>query len=233
MDVTTASLRHGLLAAIAVLLCGCASETLFESNFDGTPVGQPPAHAQQVGTADVFGGAGQVVVVGGPGGAAGKWVQIGRPVPDSNVAGLVGTLTAIRGPGRYVFTGFFYMPTGAGLASINFETPSPVRPGLETFLHLDLTTNNNVRVDDNNNVTFGSFTRDQPFILEVALNTTVSPATAQIVLSGAGASGVFDYTTQPVFQQASQQFGDVRVWMGFPWTGFFDATQLVVTHQTN
>ena len=56
---------------------------------------------------------------------------------------------------------------------------------------------------------------------------------AHIVLSGAAASGVFDYPTQSVFQQASQQFGDVRVWMGFPWSGFFDATQLVVTHRTN
>jgi hypothetical protein len=224
------NLRSWLLTAVPLLLAGCTSETLFQSNFDGTPVGQPPSHMQQVGTADVFGGPGQVVVVSGPGGAAGKWVQIGRPSADSPIAGMVGNLTAIRGPGRYVFTGIFYMPTGAGLASINFETPTPVQQGLETFLHLDLTTNNNVRIDDNNNITFGSFPRNQPFIVEVALNTTVSPATAHIVLSGAGASGVFDYTTQPVFQQASQQFGDVRVWMGFPWRSFFDATQLVVTH---
>jgi outer membrane biogenesis lipoprotein LolB len=233
MHAMLANLRHGLLASIVVLLGGCASETLFQSNFDGTPPGQPPAHAQQVGTADAFGGAGQVTVVDGPGGTGGKWVQIGRPVADTNIAGLVGRMTAIRGPGHYVFTGFFYMPTGTGLASINFETPNPIQPGLETFLHLDLTTNNNVRVDDNPNITFGSFTRDQPFILEVDLDTTVLPAKAHIVLSGATASGVFDYTTQPVFQQASQQFGDVRVWMGFPWLGFFDATQLVVTHRTN
>jgi hypothetical protein len=233
MRAKLASLRHSLLAALPVLLGGCASETLFQSDFDGTPVGQPPAHAQQVGTADVFGGPGQVTVVSGPGGAAGKWVQIGRPGRDSAIAGLVGNLTAIRGPGQYFFTGIFDMPSGTGLASINFETPNPVQQGLETFLHLDFTTDNKVRIDDNNNITFGSFTRDQPFIIEVALNTKVSPATAHIVLSGAGASGVFDYTTQPVFQLASQRFGDVRVWMGFPWTGFFDATQLVVTHQTN
>jgi hypothetical protein len=233
MHTMLANLRPGLLAAVGLLLGGCASETLFQSNFDGTPPGQPPAHVQQVGTADVFGGAGQVVVVGGPGDTGGKWVQIGRPGADSDIAGLVGRMTAIRGPGHYVFTGFFYMPTGTGLASINFETPNPVRPGLETFLHLDLTRENNVRIDDNPNVTFGSFTRDQPFILEVALDTTVSPAMAHIVLSGAAASGVFDYPTQSVFQQASQQFGDVRVWMGFPWSGFFDATQLVVTHRTN
>lgn len=233
MHATLAYLRYGLFAVVPALLGGCTSETLFQSNFDGTPAGQPPAHAQQVGTADVFGGPGQVVVVGGPGGAAGKWVQIGRPGRDSNVAGLVGSLTAIRGPGHYVFTGIFYMPTGTGLASLNFETPTPVPQGLETFLHLDFTRENNVRVDDNPNITFGSFPRDQPFIIEVSLDTTVSPATAHIVLSGAGASGVFDYTTQSAFQQASQQFGDVRVWMGFPWIGFFDATQLVVTHQTN
>jgi hypothetical protein len=233
MPVKLVSLGHALLAALPVLLGGCTSETLFQSNFDGTPAGQPPAHAQQIGTADVFGGPGQVLVVGGPGGAAGKWVQIGRPGPDSPIAGLVANLTAIRGPGQYVFTGIFDMPSGTGLASLNFETPNPVQQGLGTFLHLDFTTDNKVRVDDNTNITFGSFTRDQPFIIEVDLNTKVSPATAHIVLSGAGASGVFDYTTQSVFELASQQFGDVRVWMGFPWTRFFDATQLVVTHQTN
>jgi hypothetical protein len=31
----------------------------------------------------------------------------------------------------------------------------------------------------------------------------------------------------------AQQFGAVRVWMGFPWTGSFDSTEITVTHQTN
>jgi hypothetical protein len=61
----------------------------------------------------------------------------------------------------------------------------------------------------------------------------VSPATAHIVLGGAGASGVFDDATQSVFNWGARQFGDVRVWTGFPWARFFDATQLVVTGQTD
>ena len=142
-------------------------------------------------------------------------------------------MTAIRGPGHYVFTGFFYMPTGTGLASINFETPNPVRPGLETFLHLDLTRENNVRIDDN----------PQRHLRQLYPRSAIHPrgcsrydglaGNGAYRAIGAAASGVFDYPTQSVFQQASQQFGDVRVWMGFPWSGFFDATQLVVTHRTN
>ena len=40
-----------------------------------------------------------------------------------------------------------------------------------------------------------------------------------------------DYTiTDPI--QFVQQFGAIRVWMGFPWTGYFDSTDLIVTHMT-
>jgi hypothetical protein len=30
-----------------------------------------------------------------------------------------------------------------------------------------------------------------------------------------------------------QQFGAIRIWMGWPWTGYFDADDLIVTHVTN
>jgi len=45
--------RRGVCIIFAALLSACASQTLFQSNFDPTPIGQPPAHTQQVGTADV------------------------------------------------------------------------------------------------------------------------------------------------------------------------------------
>jgi len=64
------------------------------------------------------------------------------------------------------------------------------------------------------------------------LNTAASPPTAHISLFGTGTSGSVDYTiTAPA--QFAQQFGAIRVWMGWPWTGYFDATDLIVTHQTN
>jgi len=36
---------------LLLLIPGCSSETLFKSNFDANAVNQPPAHAQEVGTA--------------------------------------------------------------------------------------------------------------------------------------------------------------------------------------
>ena len=46
--------RAPLVAGLLFLLTGCASQTLFKSDFD-TALGQPPAQIQAVGTAGVFG----------------------------------------------------------------------------------------------------------------------------------------------------------------------------------
>ena len=64
------------------------------------------------------------------------------------------------------------------------------------------------------------------------MNTAASPPTAHIALFGTGTSGSTDYTIMaPV--QFVQQFGAIRIWMGYPWTGYFGATDLLVTHATN
>jgi hypothetical protein len=99
-------------------------------------------------------------------------------------------------------------------------------------LHLDFLQDNRVRIDDDPNTIFGTFPRDQVFVVQVTLNINPSAPTAHIVLSGAGASGEKDYTIIPALRPKALQFGAVRLWMGFPWTGLFDATQIVVTYQT-
>ena len=43
------------LPLVLLLTTGCASTTLFQSNFDATPINQPPAHTQAVGTATIEG----------------------------------------------------------------------------------------------------------------------------------------------------------------------------------
>ena len=220
-------------AVALTLLAGCASETLFQSNFDATAVGQPPAHLQATGTANVFGPAGSVVVVAAPGRATGKWVQIGRANNRANIAGMQGVLSAVRGPGQYSFICAMLMPSGSGLATISFEPAVQTQPGgLYSFLHLDLTTDNKVRLDDNDATKFGTFPRDQPFDVTVSLNTAASPPTAHIALFGTGTSGSADYTI-PAPVPFVQQFGAIRVWMGYPWTGYFDATDVIVTHRTS
>ncbi len=50
-----------------------------------------------------------------------------------------------------------------------------------------------------------------------------------IVLAGSGSSGQVDYAIQGPFIGAAHNFGAVRLWMGFPFTGPFDATNILVT----
>jgi hypothetical protein len=87
---------------------------------------------------------------------------------------------------------------------------------------------NTVRIDDDDATKFGTFPRDQSFVVQVTLKVNPTP-TAHIVLSGAGASGEKDYTILPPYVPMARQYGAVRLWMGEPWTGFFTATDIVVT----
>jgi hypothetical protein len=229
---TAATMFRRLPVAVALTaLAGC--QTLFQSNFDSTPIGQPPAAVQATGTASVFGSPGSVVVVGPPGSTSGHWLQVSRALLPENqapVAGMVGMLSAVGGPGQYSFICSVFVPsTGNVDGTIEFLSAIPPNPSL---LHLDFTTDNKVRIDDNNATKFGSFPRDQPFDVTVSLNTAASPPTAHIALFGTGASGSADYTLT-VPPQFAQQFGSIRVWMGWPWTGYFDTTQLLVTRKTN
>jgi hypothetical protein len=219
------------LAAL-VMLTGCASETLFRSNFDQTPIGQPPATMQDIGTAHIHGPAGSVLVIAPPVLPSGKWVRISRP-EGPEVAGFQGTFSRFRGDSVYTFSTMMFMSSGSGIATIQFETFTNPVSNLQAFLHLDFTNDNQIRIDDNEDTKFGSFSRDQQFIVQVTLNINASASTAHIVLSGAGASGERDYTVIPPLQSLSRQFGAVRLWQGFPHTGAFDATNVSVTRKTN
>ena len=119
------------------------------------------------------------------------------------------------------------MYNGRTVASVQFEQfNQSADNSFSGFLHLDFLPNGTVRIDDN--VAFGTFPHNQPFIVQVTLNINATP-TAHIVLGGAGASGQRDYTIQTPFIPRALQFGAIRLWMGFPWSGPFDATNIVVT----
>jgi hypothetical protein len=66
---------------------------------------------------------------------------------------------------------------------------------------------------------FGEFPRNQVFLVQVTLNINDTKPNARIILSGAGASGQADRDVIPAFRPQAQQFGTVRIWMGFPHTG--------------
>ena len=209
------------IALLGKIVFVAGQKTLFQSNFDPTTVGQPPNPAQEVGSATVEGPPRSVIVVDPPVLPSGKWVQISRPNgPD--VAALHCVLTETPGPGVYMFFAEMFLSHSSGIASISFETAV----GAE-FLHVDFLLNNRARVDDIG-AEFGSFPRDGAFIVQVALNVQTSGSTATVVLTGS-ASGAQDVTVQQPFQHLAPQFGAVRVWQGFPNTGGFEATNIVVT----
>ena len=219
-----------LVLLLAATTAGsCKSNTLFKSNFDASEANQPPAAAQAVGTASVDGPAGSVVIVAAPSNAqpSGKWLQVSRP-DGPQVASFQGKLTSQPGPGTYVFSTALFIPkNNSGVASIQFESFNQPVTTPSGFLHLDFMPDNRVRIDDDPSTSFGTFPRDQVFIVQVTLNLNDTPS-AHIILSGAEASGQADRTILPPFRPQASQFGAVRIFMGFPHTGAFQATNVLV-----
>lgn len=199
---------------------------LFQSDFNPTQVGLPPAHDQAIGTANVIAPPRSVIVINPPAPPPIKWVQI-APGTAQQISAFQGVLSQAQTDGLYVFSATILMATNTGVASISFETAD----GNE-FLHLDLMPTNTVRIDDGfNGPEFGSFPRGEPFVLRVTLNAKASGSTAHIVLSS-GAFGTRDCTILSAFQPLSRQFGAIRLWQGTRAPGgppgTFDATNITV-----
>lgn len=212
----------------------CNTETLFKSNFDATAINQPPAATQQVGTASVDGPPASVIVVAAPPNAqpSGKWLQVSRP-DGPQVASFQGKLKQQPGDGTYVFSTALFIPqNNGGVATIQFEPFNQPVTNPSGFLHLDFLSNNRVRIDDDNSTIFGQFPRDQVFLVQVTLTINATNPSAHIILSGAGASGEADRAVLLPLRPQAQQFGAVRIWMGFPNTGVFQATNVVVSRKT-
>ena len=217
-------------AALAMVTTGCASETLFQSAFNSNTIGQPPAAMQAVGTVKVSGAPGSVVIVGPVPNSSGNWVRISRAVgAEVPITTMDGIFSQFRGDGSYGFLGALFIPSGSGLATVEFDTTPQGSPPSAGFLHLDFLQNNTVRINDNPNLTFGTFPRDQFFTLSVGLDISASSAVAHISLFGTGASGSFDFTIPQL--NLARQYGGIRLWMGFPWSGSFSATDIIVTRK--
>jgi hypothetical protein len=225
----------GLLALL--LTTGCKQETLFESNFEATTVNQPPSATQKVGTATFAGGASSVMVVAAPPDASPptKWVRISRATtaPGTEPAPVTlfqGNMTKAPGNGKYTFSTLMFMPTGNNnVASIQFEALNQPLSNFTGFLHLDFLPTNRIRIDNDESTIFGTFPRNKPFMVQVTLDITDTSTKAHIVLAGAGTEGQADHDVIPALRPLAQQFGSVRLWMGFPWTGEFYAANVLVT----
>ncbi len=148
----------------------------------------------------------------------------GLPLTSEQLPSFVGVLTEVDGAGAYNFSATLFVPPGSAVCSISFETAAAGE-----FMHIDFTPNNTMRIDDL--VEFGSFKRDEVFVLQVSLNISATQSTAHVGVSGGGAAGGLDYNILTAFNHFSPQFGAIRLWKGFGDAGVFYATSIVVTRK--
>lgn len=209
---------------------GCATETLFQSAFNANAVGGPPASAQATGTIVVDGAPGSVVIVPPVAGSSGNWARISRTGEQAPITTMLCNFSQSRGAGTYTLLAALFIPTGSGAATVEFDTGPTALPPSTGFFHIDFLPNNTVRVNDDPNQVFGTFPRDRVFSVAITLETSSSTAVAHIGLFGTGASGTKDASVSPI--GLANQVGAVRIWMGFPWQGSFNATDVLVTRRT-
>jgi hypothetical protein len=227
------ALLVGSLLTLLLLSTACNSTTVLQASFNSDTAGSPPASTQAVGTVLLDPGAGSITVVDAlaSGLAANKWVQISHPTARSQQTGLRGSFSRFDGVGEYGLVASMYIPNGAQLVTVQFETSTPQSSGnFPSFLHLDFMPEGDVRIDDST-VRFGRFPRDQPFVLSVRLVITATSATASITLLGTGASGSIDVPVNPSWLVLARQYGGVRFWMGSQWQGTFFVDDIIVTRK--
>ena len=226
------SYRLHLCVALGLLLLGgCNSTTVLLSNFKNDTIGSPPAPAQPTGTVSVNPGSGSVIVVAAPNPdlPSNKWAQINHPNAQTPETTLTGDFEGATGVGNYSLVASMYIPSGAGVVTVQFETLVSPQPHL-SFLHLDFMPEGDVRVDDSA-VRFGNFPRDQAFVLNVTLDITATNATAEITLLGGSASGNQTVNIQPLLLPLARQFGAVKFWIGFQHEASFFVDDILVTRK--
>lgn len=219
-----AILKITVLLVLLLSLAACNSTTVLLANFNAEPVGAPPAHNQPTGTVVFADGAGSVRVSNPPGSST-NWLRISHPTHPSPETVMRAQFDSFHGPGHYVLLASVFIPSGTGAVTLQLEPFNGSINSSPDFLHLDFMPENNVRLNDVDADRFGTFPRNQSFVVSIQVDTTVTPATAIISLLGAGTSG----TRNVVLPSLAAQYGAVRFWMGFQWTGSFFVDDILVT----
>jgi len=219
---------QGVLS-IVLMTAGCnPTETVFHSNFDPTPIDQPPAQQQAVGTVTVDGGVRVAMLPG----TNSKGVRLSR-ISGSNEAKLHCNLSKPTVDGTYVYSSVLLFPSGSGgLVTIQFEGAG------QQFLHVDISPgckpdspSGCFRIDDDETTRFGKYQLDQAFIVQVTLTINEAP-TAHVVISGAGGSGEATRIVSPPFRPFARQFSKVNIFSGLQAdVSDFFATNILVTHK--
>lgn len=225
-------LKSAVLLFVLGSLAACSSTTVLLANFNAEPVGAPPALNQPTGTVATSDGSGSVRVAAAPipsSDPVNHWLRISHPTQPAPETVMRATFDSFHGTGRYGLLVAVVIPSGTGAVTLQLEPFAGSIGSSPDFLHLDFMPENNVRLNDNNADRFGTFPRDQSFVVSIQIDTTVTPAKATIGLLGAGASGSRTVSLPPL----ASQFGAVRVWMGFQWTGSFFIDDLLVTRRND
>jgi hypothetical protein len=211
----------------AVLLSACTTTTLLEVRFDADTPGAPPSVTQTMGTVLVDNGGGSVVVVDRPATdlAAGNWARIAHPTSNTPQTSMRAMMSAPAGDGSFTITTLLYVPTGGAVATIQLEPFGLPESSYASFLHVDLLADGTVRINDGAQV-FGHYPHDQVFILSIDMDVSGSGATARVALAGADTSGSADVAI-PLLSFA-RQFGAVRIWMGYQFSGQFYVDDVLV-----
>lgn len=223
--------------AVLLWLVGCASETLFQSGFNASPLNGPPAAMQTVGTATT---GGSVITVAQTTNPAEHWVRIARQAGNTDAIGsFYGHFSRAGADGHYGMVMAIKVGSdivgNADMGSASVEIrPEPT--DLPYLLHLDFLpkqpAGHMIRINDDPAQTFGTIAADQPFNLSVGIDVHGSTATASVTLIGPGASNdsFKENIALPNPRQAGP-LGAIKLWMGWPWGGHFDATDLIVTYK--
>ncbi|MBS0220059.1 MAG: hypothetical protein JSR91_04875 [Proteobacteria bacterium] len=226
----------------SLMLGGCSGETLFQSSFNATQTNQPPAHNQATGTASVAGDPGSVVVKPLPNSTE-KAVQISRAGTSQAINVLTGTLSQVKGAGTYGLIALINIPSVSPprRTAMSVELDATMLGLRGPILHLDFMNDcansgqpgaNTVRINDTPGYCFGTFPNDRPFVLQVTLHVGTGTASADVQLVGAGGMASGSASNIPIqYPSLARQFGSVAFWMGYPWSGAFDVTDIVVTYR--
>ncbi|HMG15646.1 MAG TPA: hypothetical protein VK590_09375 [Saprospiraceae bacterium] len=213
-----------LSLCVLVLFSSCSRPLLFKATFDTVGQGYPPSIVE-IGHVRIEGWAfdihGEKIT-----GIPRQWVNLTRRT--SNTVALQGTINyPENNAGKYIFTSYLYIPSGGGVASIQFEAWDQAIYTRDNFLHLDFLPNGNVMIDGDSSSKFGHFPHDSVFVVQATIDLTTAP-NVNIVLTGGGANGHSNKIIQALYQSNAYKFGSFRLISETPIKGSFYATNILI-----
>ncbi len=181
-----------LIVSALFLLSSCGGTRVLQANFGNDNINAAPATNQAVGTvAGARSGAAEIKVVGSPaaGLAENKWVLITHPDAPTPETTFTGRFSRRFASGRYGILASLFIPAGAGVVTIQFESVSPAAD----FFHLDFMPpgdpRGDIRINDDENMRFGHVSRDKTFVVSMSIIVSATAMTANINVIGEGTSG--------------------------------------------